>query len=438
METIYKTVYQYSKVPIPAGDMARLREIAEDCRKVRNRVYERYSGIGGLSKIYPGYTAQNEMTKSGLREQLGLPAVYFYISIFEALGDIRSQWTRTKRAVEKNIREHPKFTPEDRHYLRFVIKQSKCFEAVVNGREAVLSGEWEEKYREVSAAVDVCRLNQYLRRQVRRHIVKPHTDTADGFAVSPKGYRYADHGIYLAMKESRKRLFILLTDNNHYERQIYIRLHPGEERLTISVPVEVKQRHPAGYGGELGLAMGMRCMFVTDAGNVYGGSYLEYQSALTDYVRERLPRHRKHAGNNPGMKKYRAGKAKREAALHAYVNAEINRMLETEKPGTIYFPKLPAVSKAGASRNANAAASMWQKGYVKKRLIQKCLERSIEPVEVFGKGISAECSFCGEMGRKEEDRFFCPSCRTELPERQNTARNVLKKGRERKTRKGSG
>ena len=65
------------------------------------------------------------------------------------------------------------------------------------------------------------------------------------------------------MKESRQRLFILLTDNNRYSRQIYLRLYPKEGNITLNVPVEVKQRHPGGYEGEIGLALGLRCMFVT-------------------------------------------------------------------------------------------------------------------------------------------------------------------------------
>lgn len=428
-ETIYKTVYQYNKNPISEEDMARLQEIAEDCRKVRNYVYERYGGIGGLPKIYPGYTVQNEMTRSGLREKLGLPSVYFYLSIFDALGDIKSQWTRTKSRIEKNIQANEGLTSEDRHYLRFVMKQSRCFEAVVSGDEIELPGDWKETYKSLCAKVDAHKLDQYLRRQVRRHLVKPYTSIADGFTASPKGYRYADHGIYLSMKESRKRLFILLTDNNCYARQIYIRLYPEEGNVTINVPVEVRQRHPADYGGEMGVAVGMRCMFVTDRGSMYGEKYLEYQSALTDYVRERLASHRRNAKNNPGMKKYYAGKARLEATLHTYVNAEINRMLETEKPGTLYFPKLSGRTKAGVNRKVNAAVNMWQKGFVKSRLVRKCRERSIELVEVFGKGISTECSRCGAEGVKEESVFRCTSCGLEMSERQNTAKNVLKRGK---------
>lgn len=437
-ETIYKTIYQHNQFPVAASDMARLQEIAKDCREVKNYVYGRYSGIRSLPKIYPGYTVQNEMTVSGLRERLGLPSVYFYLSIFDALGDIRGQWTRIKSRTEKNIRENPNLTPEDRHYLRFVMKQSQCFEAILTGKEPELSQSWEEAYRAVRAGADARRLDQYLRRQVRRHMDKPHTDAADGFTVSPKGYRYADHGIYLAMKESRKRLFIPLTDNNRYTRQVYIRLYPHEGKITVNVPIEVKARRPAGYDGERGLAAGLRCMFVTDSGSAYGENYMEYQSALTDYVRERLPRHRRNADNNPGMKKYRAGKERLETALHTYVNAEINRMLDTEKPGTLYLPKLPGVSKAGVNARINAMASMWQKGYVKSRLTQKCRERSIRLVEVFGKGISSGCSRCGAVGRKEGDRFYCAACGLEMAERQNTACNALIRGRALQEEKGGG
>ena len=432
METLYKTVYQYNQEPIAPEDMERLQEIARDCRTVRNYVYERYGGIRSLPKIYPGYTVQNEMTKCGLRERLGLPSVYFYLSIFDALGDIKSQWARAKNRIEKNIRDNPNLTPEDRHYLRFVMKQSRCFEAVLLGGEPALTENWEERYAALSAAVDTRQLKQYLRRQVRRHLQTPHTDTADGFTVSPKGYRYGDHGLYLSTKESRKRIFIPLTDNNRYARQIYIRLYPEEKRITVNIPVEVKQRHPAGYGGETGLAMGLRCMFVTDQGSVYGEKYMEYQLALADYIREKLSRRRKHAKSSPGAKKYNAKKARLEAAMHAYVNAEINRMLETERPRVLYIPKLPATSRAGVSRKINASLSMWQRGYVKSRLIQKCRERSIELTEVFGKGISRECSVCGAEGVKEGEQFCCESCGLRLPERQNAAVNALKRGRAQK------
>ena len=120
-KTVCKTVHQYSKLPIPKEDMDKLLEIAEDYRKVKNYVYDRYSGIGSLAKIYPGYTVQNEMTKSGFRAELGLPSVYFYLAMFEALVEIRGQWSRTKSKVLELVGNNENFTPEEKHYLRFVL-----------------------------------------------------------------------------------------------------------------------------------------------------------------------------------------------------------------------------------------------------------------------------------------------------------------------------
>ena len=409
--------------------MEKLLEIAGDYNKVKNYVYSRYSGINGLGKLYPGYTIQNEMTCCGLREQLGLPSVYFYLAIFDALGDIKSQWTHIKNRIERNIRDNPNLASEDRHYLRFVMKQSQCFEAILTDKDILLSNEWRTAYENVCDGVEMHRLNQYLRRQVRRHLKQPHTDATEGFAVSPKGYRYGEHGIYLTMKEKRHRLFIPLTDNNCYTRQIYIRLYPAEGNIVISVPLEVKSKQYKEYQNEVGLAVGMHCMFVTDTGNIYGEDFLKYQSALTDYVRKKIPRRRRSAQNNPGHKKYTAVKERLEAALHTYINTEINRMLETEKPKIVYIPKLPGTSKAGVNKKVNASTAMWQKGYIKSRLFQKCRERSIEVLEVFGKGISSECSCCGNAGERTNGFFYCSACKLQLPERTNAARNVLQRGK---------
>ena len=140
-EKICKTVHQYNKEPILAEDMEKLLEIARDYRKVKNYVYERFGGIGSLTKIYPGYTVQNEMTKDGLRKRLEMPSVYFYLAMFDALGDIKCQWAKTKSIVLKHVGQNEGFTEEEKHYLRFLLKVSNAFEAVLSGKSAVLKPE---------------------------------------------------------------------------------------------------------------------------------------------------------------------------------------------------------------------------------------------------------------------------------------------------------
>lgn len=408
--------------------MKKLVEIAKDYSDVKNYVYQRYGGIKSLPIIYPGYTVQNEMTNSGLRAKLGLPSVYFYLAIFDALGDIKNQWTQTRSRIEKCIQGNENLTPEDKHYLRFVMKQSRCFESILLEKEMSLSEEWENPLKELRENVNEKRLHQYLRRQVRRHLKKMHTDTEDVFSVSAQAYRYDDHGIYLAIKEKRKRIFIPLTDNNRYTSQLNIRIFPEEGNLIIHVPVETRIRQNHDYQNAVGLAVGIRTMFVTDQGHIYGEKYSDYQYALADYVREGNSRYRRNRTKNPGRKKYTAGKERLEAALHTYINAEINRMLQTERPAVIYLPKLPQSSKAGINKKINNSVSMWQRGYVRNRLSQKCKEKSIELVEVFGKDISNECSQCGTIGKKTKDFFTCSACGARLPERENTAQNALKRG----------
>ena len=187
--TICKTVHQYSKGPIPEEDMQKLLEIAEDCCRVRNYVYARYGGIASLSKLYPGYTVQNEMAKSGLRESLGLPSVYFYLAVFDALRDIRAQWTRTKAKVLRLAGQNEGFTEEDKHYLRFLLKVNNAFEQVLNQKPVELVKVLQAQYEKLSGNVDTGRLHRYLCRKVRKYQVRLHTDQSQGLSVSERAYR---------------------------------------------------------------------------------------------------------------------------------------------------------------------------------------------------------------------------------------------------------
>ena len=116
--------------------------------------------------------------------------------------------------------------------------------------------------------------------------------------------------------------------------------------------------------------------------------------------------------------------------MHSYINQELNRFLKSEKPQTIYIAKLPRPQAGGVSRKINNSVAMWQRGYIRKRLIQKCREQSVELVEVFGKDISNECSRCGAFGSRHDGRFFCGACGYDAEDKTNAARNAKKRGME--------
>jgi len=534
-ETVCRTVRQYSRGQIPQEDMDKLAEIAEDYRQVKNYVYDRYGGIGSLSKIYPGYTVQNEMTESGMRARLGLPSVYFYLAVFDALGDIKCRWTETKARVSKLAGRNDQFTPEEKHYIRFLLKVNNAFDAVLNGKEADLPKGIRKQYEELSEKVDTGRLNRYLCRQVRRCHTKLHTEIADGFSTAERAYRYAyveegipvekgsrkqlpcdrgqssddqghlpggkeqlsafgeergqgrmifseenirkkqpsvTNGIYLATKENRRRIFVPLTDSCQYTAQLYIKLNVQERRVEIHVPVRTAVRVHEDYTAQTGIALGIFTMLTTDQGHTYGERLGQYQTEYADWVREQTRSWHRNREDNPGRKKYYAKKRRYEEQLHSYINCELNRFLREERPGTVYMAKLPKPQGGGINKKINHSAAMWQRGYIRRRLEQKCREQSVRLVEVLGKDISRECSRCGEVGSslgepegsrsesggnnsefngsgsrsgsddkrsrfdgsnsrcsgRKKGIFICGACGYSVEEKTNTARNARKRG----------
>ena len=427
-DKICKTVHQYNREPISDEDMQKLLDIARDYRKVKNYVYARFGGIGGLSKIYPGYTVQNEMTGSGYREQLEMPAVYFYLAVFDALVDIKSQWTRTKTRIVKLVNKNDSFTEEERHYLRFLLKVNNAFEQVLNQKEIELTARLMKQYQELSGRVDTERMHRYLCRQVRKCHIKMHTNREDVFSIAERAYRYADHGIYISIKEKRKRVFILLTDNNQYRCQLRIKLYPQERRIEIKVPVNVAIHRHTDYLNQVGVAVGFYTMLTTDEGHCYGEELGRYQTDYSEWIWRQTNNYKKNKADNPGRKKYKAKKRRLEEQLHSYINCELNHFLDMEKPKTIYIVKLPKPKAGGYNKKINYTVAQWQRGYIRKRLTQKCKEQSVEIVEVLGKDISNECSNCGAMGIKRDGKFVCCMCGYQGEEKVNTARNVKKRG----------
>lgn len=427
-DKICRTVRQYSREPIAAETMDKLVEIGEDYRTVKNYVYHRFGGIHSLEKLFPGYTVQNEMTASGLRETLGLPSVYFYLAVFEALGDIKTQWTLIKSQIEDAIGRKENFSPDDKHYLRYILKVNRCFEAVLLGKTPQLDETMLPHYQALCEKTDKNRLHNYLRRQVRKKLSPISTNQALSFAVSERAYRYGDGGIYISTKEKRKRLFIPLTDGNSYKTQIRVQLYPEENRLEIQVPVYVKVKLHADYRQRIGLSFGFHTMLTTSDGMAYGEEFGRYCIEKADWEREQARLYSLNRQANPGRKKYEAEKKQKDAALHGYINQELNRFFKTERPKVIYFPKLPKNIPVTQSKQWNNKFTQWQKGYVRRRLLDKCSEHSVNAVEVFGKGISTECSACGASGIRNEGQFVCPDCGLRLDERVNAARNALKRG----------
>lgn len=213
-DRICKTIRQYSKGAIPNEDMEKLQEIADDYAKVKQYVYARYGGIGGLAKIYPGYTVQNEMTASGFRQELGMPSVYFYLAVFEALGDIRGRWEQTKAKVRQLAGRNENLTDNNQYGAQLYIRLYP-----------------EEQRVEINVPV-------YM--QVRRH-----ADYRNQVGISlgmytmlttDQGHRYGDELgkyqlEYADWIRKQARSYLLNRDNNPGRKKYYAKKKRLEEQL---------------------------------------------------------------------------------------------------------------------------------------------------------------------------------------------------------------
>jgi transposase len=372
------------------------------------------------------------MTHCGLREELDLPSVYFYLAVFEALRDIKIQWSKTKTQVLNRVNENKEFSPEEKHFLRYLLKISNAFEAVLNRTPVKLPKDVQKQYENLASAVEVKKLENYLRRQVRKYPLKLHVDSTERFSISERAYRYGNHGIYISVKEKRKRIFVLLTDANTYTRQLSVRLYPEQGNIEIRLPVDVLVKSHRDYTEHIGLSMGMQTMLTTDQGHIYGEKLGEYQTRLSDWLRTQTYVYNQNREANPGRKKYQTQKHKMEEQLHSYINQELNIFFKTEKPKIVYFPKFPRQGQTGPVRRINYHVSSWQRGYIRRRLMEKCQEQSVELIEVFAKGISSQCSRCDSEGENRAGMFFCPYCGYQIEKKINTAKNVKKRGERQK------
>lgn len=435
---VTKYVCQHSK-ELPRETMDFLRGIAADYAKVKTAVYERYSGIRNMNRLTPVYTVQKEMRACGLRKQLNLPVVYYELAVTEAVGNIKAMWERTKDRIREVIRDRDTLSPDERMYLRTVLKLESILAAILNRHPYEMPRKME------GISIDIGRANNLIRRLVRRYRVKPCIRNAAQFKVTPAGYSYQDGGIYLVSRIPRHRIYLPLKDGQAYSRQIRVNL--AERSVELHIPVDVEVRESVDRGGSIYAYIGYRDAITLSNGHVYGKGLERLVSPETERLNAKnAERNKLHAAcernmaagnsdearrilqNNLGKKKYDAQRMRMRERTQNYINAELNRMIAEEKPGRIVITK-PVTKRRAKSYvkavNRGYARSFY--GYIRKRLAEKCHVHGIELVAISPADTKRVCSQCGAEGTCDKEGFHCLVCGYHAAIAQNAARNIEKK-----------
>ena len=419
--------------------MVFLREIAEDCCKVKNYVYERYSGVKNLNSLTPVYTILNEMRYCGLREQLNLPTVYYELAIADAVTNIKSSWSIVKNKVGEKITANENLSDNDRIYLRTVLKMGSVYAAVLNRQE------YEMPRNATGLDIDVKRLNNLLCRLTRRTLTQPKTDNISSFRISPNGYSYKDGVIRIVCRVPRKRISIPLKDKRTFDRQIQV--HIKDNFVALAVPIEAKVKKHQDYTNTVYIHIGNQDMFTLSNEHVYGTSLSELIYPETERLaKKNQERHRVYTAyrqnaengnrqktenieaNNLGRRKYDSQKEKEKRRTTNFINTEMNRMFRTEKPARIVITKPVTKNKTKLySKSGNRKLTRNFRGYIRERLIYKCQVNAVELVELNSKGTGRICSVCGAEGKRQGKEFACESCGLRTTIALNSAKNIQQK-----------
>ncbi len=413
-----------------------LRGIARDYCKVKNYTYKRYSGIKNLNRLTPYYDILHEMRHCGMREQLCLPSVYYELAVVDAIGDIKGKWGMLKNKIGEQIAANESLSADDRMYLRTVLKINSVYAAILNRQN------YELPNNSKGINIDAERLNNLLCRLTRKYMTVPEAGKDDYFGISPSGYTYKNGTIRITSRVPKQRIILPLRDRRTANRQI--KVYVKENYAAIAIPVETKVKKHEDYTNTIYIHIGNQDMFTLSNGNIYGQSLGELVSPETERL-ARKNRERRRAymaywqnreagntkkadgieANNMGKVKYYRQKEREKAKTTTFINAEINRMLELEKPGKIVITR-PVVKNRTKypSKAVNRKLTRSFQGYIRERLAYKCQVNSIELAQINSSGTGSICSVCGAEGKRLPDGFICENCgiKTTIP--LNSAKNI--------------
>jgi len=436
-KTVFRVVRQYSK-PLSNETMDFLQGIATDYAKVKNYVLKRYSGINSIEKLYPGYTIQNEMNTTGFRQELNLPYPYYSQAMFDAIANIKSGWSNLKNKLVLLVRNNENLNDIERHYIFTVLKINKLYSAVLNRQEF----ECPKKFNETD--IDFNRLHNLVRRLTRKHMIKHGKSTGNYFKAINKGYRYADGGIWLGTRVSNRRTLIPLTDTAKHTKPLTIMLL--NNKIEILAPVESKVKTYNNNTEKTALYLGYLKMFTSSTGNDYGSQLGEMLSTRTERIYAKNKRRGKYHGlyrnavkenktkiankiksNNLGTIKFVNKNKSEMLGIKSYINAEINRMLQEEKPNEIVIPAKSPQFSTNMLKATKQKLARWVVGYIRKRLSDKCSLNSIKLTVVNAAYTSLICAVCGKPGKRMNQQLVCDDCGTRYDYPHNSAKNLLKK-----------
>ena len=422
-------------------------------RNIKNYVWSRYNGIGSLLK-QSGWTIRDELIQKDLLSKK-ITKTLSRVAVEQSAATIKSNWTTTKKKVKKAIAQNENLTKDDKHYLYLCLKHTPTLYNILNYKKVDYTTDCLKDLK-----VDVHRLNNLLRRYIRRYKTKSYTNKANVILTSNLYKFDLNNNIFsFTGKKKNSKVIITLIGNipklkgtlelvkNQKSNQYY--LHVPLDRIIIKKEVTEQSEI-------LGLDVGITDLITLSNGSIYGANSAELFYTLSDNLvnknRSRLFSYKRQLeerilteqeesekaileqklknleNNNLGSKKRISKISKYKSRIVSHINCELNKMIKEEDIKEIVREDLTWSSKKkNVSKKQQNRFSTWSKGTLLERLSVKLTENGIKETIVNPAYTSQVCCKCNHLGNRKGKEFKCSNCNLSIDADFNASINTKKR-----------
>lgn len=422
-------------------------------RKIKNYVWSRYSGIGSLLK-QSGWTIRDELVQKDLLSKK-ITKTFSRTAIEQSATTIKTNWIATKKKIKKAIAQNENLTEDDKRYLFLCLKHTPTLYGILNYKKI----DYNTKYLK-DLKVDVHRLNNLLRRYVRRYKTKSHTNK-DNVIINSNIYKFDSNNknFYFTGKKKHSRIVISLIGNvPKLKGTLELVKNQKDNQYYLHVPLDriINKKEKTEQSEILGLDVGITDLITLSNGSVYGANSAELFYSLSDNLvnknRSRLFSYKRKLeqkisteldqskksileqklknleNNNLGSKKRISKIGKYKSRIASHINCELNKMVKEEDIEEIVREDLNWVSKKrNVSKKQQNRFSTWSKGLLLERLSVKLAENGIKETIVNPAYTSQVCCKCNHLGDRKGKEFKCSNCNLSIDADFNASINTKKR-----------
>ena len=422
-------------------------------RNIKNYVWSRYSGISSLLK-QSGWTVRDELIQKDLLSKK-IPKTLSRVAVENSASTIKTNWSLTKKQVKKAITQNENLTKDDKRYLYLCLKHTPTLYNILNYKKVDYQTDYLKDLK-----VNVHRLNNLLRRYIRRYKAKPYTKKANVILTSNLYKFNTNNRIFMfSGKAKNSRIEISLIGNiPKLKGTLELVKNQKTNQYYLHIPLDriIDKKNMTDESEILGLDVGITDLITLSNGSVYGANSSELFYNLSDNLinknRSRLFAHKRKLeqkivieqdqskksileqklknleDNNLGSKKRISKISKYKSRIVSHINCELNKMVKEEDIKEIVREDLNWSSKKrNVRRKQQNRFSTWTKGVLLERLSVKLAEKGITETIVNPAYTSQVCCKCNHLGIRKGKEFKCLNCNLNVDADFNASINIKKR-----------